>query len=976
MTGWITWGWLRVTPEPELASNKVGVTITQSGAAPQELETQVTRPVEDAIAGLGRIRHIVSTLTDGQSRTEIEFELGTPLDRAVNDVRDAVAAIRPTLPRDIEEPLIRRIERDDGFFMDYMISSPQRSVKELSEILENQISRALLAVPGIAQIAKDGEAQREVRVWLNPARLEALGITATEVNTQLRNLNVNLAGGRNTLGTQEQAVRVLGSATTIEQLQATPIRLPHSQYVRLENLGRVEDSIAEVRQGTYVNGRPVVAFFVKRSPGSSMLAVEKGVQAKIKLLAKTLPSDLTIEQTWTYGNFVRESYDASLEALLLGAGLAMVVIGIFLKDWRATLIAAIAMPLSVIPTFGVMYLAGFTLNSMTLLALALVVGILVDDAIVEIENIVRFMGMGKTPFTAALEAADEIGLAVLATTMTIVVVFIPVTFMEGTQGQYFREFGWTVAAAVLFSLLVARLLTPLMAAYLLKTKPLSKGAQESWFLILYQKLLSWALHHRGIVLVVGLLFFGSSLWLWQQLPTSLIDKADDSEIYVGVELSPGDTVKDTEKVIQQMNHIILKHPEVRLINAFAGNDYTRTVHTGYMFVYLKPITERTLTEKQVREILRSELTVIPGVRINFGGGGFSGNKEIEIVLKSSDTHALEQSATGLTDQMRNLPGLVEVQTSRPPQRPELRVYPDVLRAADQGVTVTEIARMVRLATLGDVEANLPKFNLSDRQIPIRVQIDPQFRNDLQALGKLLIRSERGQLVPLQTVARLEISEGAAKLDRFDRERNITITANLKPGIALGNALTQVRSLPALKNLPSTVQEQAGGDIEAQADVFNGFGGAIIAAIVLVYGVLVLLFNDPLQPVTILISLPLALGGAILGLLLAGKTLGLYALIGMVLLLGLVTKNAILLVEYAIVAMQQGKLSYEAITQAGKIRLQPILMTTVAMIAGMLPIALSIGVGTEARSPMAVAVVGGLLTSTFLTLVVVPVVLPT
>ncbi len=977
IAGLVSFFSLGIDENPNIDVPVVAVTISQVGAAPTELETQVTRRVEDSVAGVGNVEHIISTVTDGVSTTSIRFILGTNTDRAVNDVRDAVTKIRQQLPQGINEPIIQRIDFSGGPFISYTVASDKRSAVELSWLVDNDISRTMLSVPGVSQVQRSGGVDREIRINLDPNRLQAIGVTADQVNTQIRALNIDLPGGRGEVGTSEQAIRTLGSARTIEQLRSTQIALPNGTYARLDTLGTVSDVAAEQRQLAYLNGKPVVAFSVVRSTGSNLVSVESGIHKKIEDLQKTLPADIRIELIRTNGKFVHESYDASIEALLLGAALAVVVIWIFLRDWRSTFIAGIAMPLSAIPTFAVMKLAGFTLNNMTLLALALVVGILVDDAIVEIENIVRHIAMGKRPYQASLDAADEIGLAVVATTMSIVAVFVPVAFMSGIPGQFFKQFGWTVAAAVLFSLVVARMVTPLMAAYMMK--PLPHTQDKSWLVRVYDHILGWALAHRFLTVLAAIGFFVGSLMLLPLLPTSLIGATDRGEAILSVELPPGSTIEDSNRATQQISRIVRARPEVAKIFVSVGTPSGRggsgggEVNKASVYIILVPKEDRKLSQQEFEAAIRGPLQQVPGVRISSSGSGVSGGKPLQLVLTGDDSVSLNRAAEDLTNQIRAVPGLIEVTSSAALLRPEILVRPDFDRAADQGVSVQSIARTALIASLGDIDANLAKFNLADRQINIRVQLDPAFRGDMATIANLRVVGNDGRLVPLRAVSNIEVGSGAAQIDRYDRARKVSIEANLAPGTELGTALKAVRNLPAYKNRPPNVKEQPAGDSEIQRDVFTNFGFAIAAAVLLIYAVLVLLFGGFLQPLTIMMSLPLSLGGALIGLLVFGKSLGIYALIGIIMLMGLVTKNAILLVEYCLMAMQEGRPRYEAIMSAGEARMRPILMTTIAMIAGMMPIALGIGAGSEVRSPMAVAVVGGLITSTLLTLVVIPVV---
>lgn len=959
---------LGIEEEPNIDMPWVSVTVTQSGAAPIELETQVTRRVEDAIASVANVKHIYSDVNTGVSNTNVEFELGTNSDRATNDVREAVTRIRQQLPRGIEEPIVQRQDYVSGSSITYTISSTKnRPTIELSWLVDNDVSRALMANTNIGQVYRFGGVDRQICVNLDPVRLEALGATADMVNSQLRALNINLPGGRGTVGSAEESIRTLGSAPSVEALRATRIMLPGNRWVELRALGSVTDGISEQRHKAMLNGQSVVSFEIIRRRGKNIVSVEKESERILNDLQKRLGPDIKFTRIFSDAKYVRESCDSTFESLFLGAILAVIVIWLFLRDGRAALIAAVAMPLSVIPTFGFMKLADFTLNDMSLLGMALVIGILVDDAIVEIENIVRHMNEGKKPFFAAIDAADEIGLAVVATTMAAVVVFLPVAFMGGIPGQFFRQFGLTVSVAVFASLLVARLITPVMAAYWLK--PHKTHDEVSTINHIYDHWLAVALKHRLTTAVAGIVFFIASIALFKALPTSLVSRIDRGESTITVELPPGSQLRDTLSVVERLNDIIKTQPEVETIFGTIGKG--GEVNQGRMQIVLKPKGERKLSQDEFEDKMRPLLSAVPGARITFNGGWGSGN--LQILLTSYDTAALDQTAQQLTKEVRTIPELTDVQSTASALRPEIVVRPDFDRAAEQGVSVESIARTALVATVGDTDANRPKFDLADRQIPILVQIDPKFRNKMSVIGNLRVAGNGGRLVPLSSVAKVNLDSGLFKIDRHDRARQVSIVAKFGANYTLGQALEAVHNLPAYKNMPASIKEHKTGDVEIQGDIFGGFGYAIITGVLLIYAVLVLLFRGFLQPFTIMMSLPLSLGGALIGLVLFNKPIDMYALIGIVMLMGLVTKNAILLVEYCLATMSSGMSRTEAIFSAGRTRMRPILMTTTAMIAGMLPIAVGIGAGSEARAPMAIAVVGGLFLSTILTLVVVPVV---
>ncbi len=987
IVGWFCFGILGIDTSPNIDIPAVQVTVTQPGAGPTELESQVTKKIEDAVAGLGNIDELRSVVTDGVSNTTINFDLGTDSDRATNDVRNAIAQIRQSLPQDINDPIVQRLEFSGSAVMTYVVSSDRRSVEELSNLVDETISRALLSVKGVAEIRRVGGVDREVRVNLDPERLQSLGITATQVNDQLRAFNINLPGGRAEIGGSEQSIRTLGSAQSVDVLRNYEIILPNGGSVALSTLGNIEDSFGEVRQTARLNNKPVVAFQVLRSTGSVMVTVEEGVKKQVEKLEKTLPTDVKMELIFTRATFVRDSYESTMNELLIASVLAVAVILLFLRDWRATLITAVTLPLSIIPTFGVIFALGYTLNNMTLLGLGLAVGNLVDDAVVEIENMERHLRMGKEPKQAAFDSSAEMGLAVIATSATIIAVFLPVAFMGGIPGQFFQPFAMTVTAATVFSTAVARMVTPMMGAYLLKSKVKGQSSkvkrkesrrtsgQEANIVPLspslhprfqpYASTLRWALRHRLTTLLLALAFFIASLMLVPMIPKGLVDGADVGISGVSIELAPGSTLEDTKNVVTQATNLIRQNPAVESVLS------TENVGSASLTIRLKPKEERK-SQSEFEEQVRPLFGEIPGARISFQStGAVGGRKDLTIVLQSENPQALKKAADDLEKQMRTVPGLVEASSSASLVKPEILIVPNPQRAADLGVTVQSIARTASLATIGDGDANLAKYNLPDRQIPIRVQIDPKAREDITNIRNLQVPSQNGGLVPLLAVADIRFGSGAATINRFDRMRQVSVEANLS-GISLGDGLKAVNQLEAMKTLPAEVIRRSAGDAEIMEEIFGRFGTALGLAVMMIYAILVILYNNFLHPITIMVALPLCLGGTLLGLMIAQKALGLYALIGIVLLLGIVTKNSILLVDYAIIGLEQGKKQRQALMEAGISRLRPILMTSLSTIAGTFPLALGLGAGAEVRQSMGVAVIGGFTTSTLLTLVVVPV----
>ena len=956
---------LGVESQPNVDMPIVYVYAGQQGASPTEMETQVTNKIESAVASVAGVKHVNSTINLGSSQTEITFELGTDIDRATNDVRQEVAGIAGDLPRGMPEPTVSRQDSVVDGRMTYTVSSDKRSPAEICELIETTIKNTLEAMPCIGKVERFGGVRRQIHVDLDPIRLEAFGATVEMVNSQLRALNVNLPAGKVYLSGSEESIRTLGTAASVETLRKTRISLPGKRWVELGALGEVLDTTAERTQFFIVNDKPAIGMDLSRRRGKNIVDMEKDVEKGTAILEKKYP-DLKFVPLYSPAKYVKESCSATFEAMILGALLAVLVLFVFLRNWRAALIAALAMPLSVIPTFSFLQCAGYTLNDMSLLGLALVIGILVDDAIVEIENIVRHMNLGKSPYQASIDAADEIGLAVVATTMAAIAVFLPVAFMGGLSGLYFRQFGWTVSVAVFCSLLVARLITPLMAAYWLKAQ--KQHSNESIFAPLYDKVLKQALKHRFLTVLFGAVIFGASVALFQALPTSLFSQVDSGYSRITIELPPGSPLEDTLAVVERISRLVNKRPETKKTFAVVGSGMLS--NQGWVSITLKERNERKLSTSEFENELRPQIGA-PGVKVSFGGGWGSGR--VQILLTSADSGTLEKSAQALLSEIRQIPELHDVKSNAQMASPEIIIQPDLDRAAEQGISVEAIARTAMVATMGDSNANSPKFDLSDRQIPIDVRLAPQYLRRESVINNLKIANSDGALIPLGSVAKVRMDTGISKIVRYDQSRQIEISAKFGEKFSLSQALDKIHSLPAFKNLPPIVSDHPSGDVEEQKDLFGGFGYAIFTGVALIYAVLVLLFRGFFQPLTIMMSLPLSLGGALVGLWVLSKPLDMYGLIGIVMLMGLVTKNAILLVEYCLVQMENGKSRGQAIFEAGRTRMRPILMTTTAMIAGMMPIAVGFGAGAEARAPMAIAVIGGLFASTILTLVVVPVV---
>lgn len=964
---------LPVTKFPNIDIPVVAVTVTQSGATPAELETQVTREVEDAVANVTGVKHITSTVNDGSSVTAIEFQLEVNTDRALLDVKDAIDKIRANLPRDVDEPIVSRIDVEGQSIMSFATSSPGMTLEQLSWHVDDVVKRRLMGLKGVGKVERYGGVKREIRVELDPDRLLAYGVTAAEVNTQVRATNTDLGSGRGEVGNQEQAIRVLAGARKVEDLAEKKINLKSGRQVRLSDLGRVTDGSSEQRSFGRLNGQPIVAFAIFRAKGASEMTVRDGVEKKLAEVRKDFP-DIAMTKIDDAVAYTQGNYEAAMETLIEGSVLAVIVVLLFLRNLRATLIAAIALPLSAIPAFWFMSLFGFSLNLVSLLAITLVTGILVDDAIVEIENIVRHQNMGKSPYRAALEAADEIGLAVIAISMTIVAIFAPVSFMSGIAGQYFKQFGLTVAAAVLVSLLVARLITPMMAAYLLRPVP-EHEVVDGWIMRAYTAVLRSTLRWRWLTLIVGMVLFAGSIYATALLPSGFIPDGDESRIVISTELPPGAQLDETVKMTDAIYKAVKDIPEVKTVYALGGTSPIGQldVRRAAMIVRLVPKAERTRGQKKVENEIMLRLADIPDTR-NWAVNGRN-ERQLAYNLMSNDGDALRKGAAALEGKLRSIPIFKGPASEAALERPEIRVTPKLDAAARLGVSTEQISETIRVATIGDVDFNLAKFNAGDRLVPIRVQLKEDMREDMDRIQQLRVTNNASKQIPLMSVADVAFGQGPSVITRYDRLRNAKIGTDLAAGVALSQGQTAYidayKELAKDGTIPPNVQLRVVGEAEMQGEVVQGFITAILTGLVLVFGVLILLFSSVTQPITILLSLPLSFGGVVLGLLASNNAVTMPVYIGIIMLVGIVTKNAIMLVDFAVERMAAGMERTEAIIDSGRKRARPIVMTTLAMVAGMIPSAYALGDGGEFRSPMAIAVIGGLLVSTVLSLIFVP-----
>ncbi len=1003
MLGLQAFNTLPITRFPNIDVPVVAVTVTQSGASPSELEMQVTKEIEDAVAAISGVDEIQSTVVDGQSTTTVVFRIEKPTEEAVQDTKDAIDKIRSDLPADIEEPIVSKIDVEGQAIQSFAVSSPNMTLEELSWFVDDTIKRALQGKSGIGKVDRYGGADREVRVALNPEKLDAYGITASEVNSQLRGTNIDLGSGRGQVGGNEQTIRTLGDTRDVSQLANTTIALSNGRFVKLSELGTITDTYQEPKSFSRFNGNPAVTFAVFRSKGASEVSVAQTVSESLEQVRKDHP-DVDIQKVddavyFTYGN-----YKAALDTLIEGAVLAVIVVLLFLRNWRATLIAAVALPLSAIPTFWIMDIMGFSLNLVSFLALTLATGILVDDAIVEIENIARHIKMGKTPYRAALEAADEIGLAVIATSFTIIAVFVPVSFMPGIPGQYFIQFGLTVAFSVFFSLAVARLITPLMAAYLMRAEDAMDDHHDNDGRLMkaYTRMVTattrnwWA---RYLTLVGAIAFLIASVMLLAQVPGSFLPPDDASRVTLSVELPPNATLDETDRTTTQIYQALrdingvesvfilggaspkgdleLRRATVNVILEHIDHSLLKTlVNKGLGSIpligpYLPKVEEKGRTRPQwdVERDIFAQVRGIPDVRIIKLND--RAERELSFNFLSKNEKDLSDAVGILESRLRASPILANVSSEGALPRPELQIRPRKDEIARLGITPQQISQTVRVATIGDIDAQLTKISLDDRQIPIRVQASLDARRDLATIRALKIKSASGSLVPLYSVADIDYSEGPSSIKRNDRNRVVSIGSDVPFGTALDTSTAEFKRIVSETELPASVRLAESGDAKVQGEMQQGFVNAMLLGLMLVLVVLILLFKDVIQPFTILFSLPLAIGGVAVALIITQNALSMPVLIGILMLMGIVTKNAILLVDFAIEMRRHGMERVHAMVEAGRKRARPIIMTSIAMSAGMLPSALGVGEGGSFRAPMAIAVIGGIIVSTVLSLIVVP-----
>lgn len=995
LAGFLSFSRMSVQNDPDIEFPVVIVSISQPGAAPSEIYTQITEKVESATASVEGVDVITSTASEGGSLSRVRFDIGEDINVAVNEVKAAIDQIRGDLPDGILEPRVFKVATSSNDIVNFAVTADDMTMEQLSWFTDDVVTKRLLAVPGVAAASRRGGVDREIRVTLDPARMQALGVTAAQINAALRQTNVDAGGGQAQIAGSRQSVRVLGNARDAYELSQQQVSLGGGRTIKLADVATVSDGASEIRAIAKVDGRPVVTFGIQRARGESDVAV---YDASVKVLKEIEAENPGIRFTELFNSvtYTKDQYESSMAAMIEGAILAVVVVFFFLRDWRATIISAIAIPLSAIPTFWFMDMLGFSLNSMSLLALGLVAGVLVDDAIVEIENIVRHMRMGKTAYQASIDAADEIGIAVVATTFSIAAVFLPVGLMPGVPGQFFKNFGLTVVAAVLMSLAVARMITPLIAAYFLREHGEAEHASGRW-MKRYIQVLEWSIDrtkaqayrarklaergrirfidriaarlrdHRIWIMGVGLFSFLLTILMFAITPMQFFPNTNLDFSMVKIEMVPGTTLKQSEEVSNRVVAILGRQQEVDKVLENVGEG------SGSLYVTLRP--DRVRKSQQFEREVAIQFQQIPDARVNFqqmqqGPPGGSG-RDISVMLSGSDPGLLDRIALQLVEQMKRLDTIRSPRVEADLQRPELIITPRTDLAASLGVTTTALSQAIRIATIGEIDMNAAKFSLADRQVPIRVMLPVDSRNRLGTIQNLPVPTAGGGSVPLSRVADIRFGAGPTSIQSYDRLRRVYIGADLAPGAEKGIADQQIANLPLMQNLPTGVSNRKEGSDKLLADLMRDFSVALVTGILSVFAVLVLLYRRLMSPLVNMGSLLLAPLGGLIALKLLGQPVSLPVFIGILMLFGIVAKNSILLVDFALEEMERGRSRFEAIVEAGRKRAQPIVMTTVAMTAGMIPTAMSLSGDGAWRAPMGTVVIGGLLLSTLLTLLIVP-----
>jgi hydrophobe/amphiphile efflux-1 (HAE1) family protein len=973
---------------PDVSFPVVVIATPYPGASPEEVEQLVTKPIEDAVASINGVDKLTSFSRESLSQIIILFKLETPIKEAGMDVRDKVASVRGKLPQDIEEPVISRLDPGAAPVLTYTVSG-KRSSYETRKLIEDLIKPSLEQVPGVAAAVVNGGDVREIQVELDGNRLEALHLTPAHVVQLLSAQNLNVPAGRLSGNQTEISVRTVGQFKTVEDIANTVLVNMNGSTIRVRDVGRVVDGYGEKRLFTRTNGQDSVSLAIQKNSGENTVEVVELVEKRLATLKSQLPGDIELIEIFDQSDFIKDNVDHVTQEIVFGGLMAILIIFVFMLDWRSTFISALALPTSVIATFFVMYVMGFTINMMTLLALSLAIGLLIDDSIVVRENIFRHLEMGKEPHRAALEGTKEIALAVLATTLTVVAVFVPVAFSTGMVGQFFKQFGITVAAAVLMSMFVAFTLDPMLSARLVKEVDHDADAKAKEHPILgrfhrfytqmdetYRRILDWSLAHRKTVVFSALAMFIGSCGLTGIMGKEFNAVEDRGQFTVTLELPAHTSVIETDRVVRQAEKLIARNKEIVNIYSIIGssNSSGTTLEANKATIRILATDKRTRKEtlEDLKQFVRESVSGLPGVKFTVADMAFvegADEPPIAIQLRGDDYASLQRLSEQATEIAKTIPGVKDISTTFVPGKPEFQVLLKRDVAADMGVNTASVGLALRTVLEGDISN---KLRVGEDEFDIRVRLDPAQRSDRFMLENLAFPSSKGRIVYLKEFADIIPASGPSTIEREARRRQISLKIYIADR-SLGDILADLQRELGKLELGQGEQIVYGGLAERMAESFGSLGLALALAVIFIYFVLASQFESFVHPFTIMIALPLAIVGAFTLLFLSGLNLGMSSMIGVVLLMGLVTKNSILLVDYTNQLRERGYDILEALLEAGPTRLRPILMTSAAIVLGMLPSALSNGPGSEFRKPMSVAVIGGVVASTFLTLVVVPVV---
>ncbi|HAS18000.1 MAG TPA: hypothetical protein DCR39_09010, partial [Nitrospiraceae bacterium] len=966
---------------PKVEFPIVNISTTLKGASPEVVDIDLTDKVEEAVNTINGVKTITSTSTEGRSTVIVEFNLERDIDLAVQDVREKIAAIRNRLPEDIDEPVIEKVDPDANPVI-WIALTGERSIRELSTYADEILKEQLQRINGVGAIRIAGLRLREVRVWLDRDKLAAYRISAHDVLIALQRENIELPGGRIEGEFKEYLIKVKGEFTNVQEFNDLIVGFYNGTAIRLKDVGRAEDGMAEKRSVTRFNRVPSIGLGIQKQSGTNTLEVTDRIKKEIENIRKSLPAGMKLEISFDQSHFIKRSIEEVQFHLLYGGFFASIAVLLFLRSIRVTIISAIAIPTSIISTFAIMNVFGFTFNNMTMLGLSLSVGILIDDAIIVIENIQRHIEKGMGIKEAASFATSEIGLAVMATTLAIVVIFLPVAFMKGIIGMFFFQFALTVVFAILVSLFVSFTLTPMLSSKFLKEhtsshtstsvfKHLSDWLEKQYKKVeeSYRRLLSIAIEHRAIVIVSAVIIFILSLYITKFLGKEFLPSEDQSRFVARLEAPKDYSIDQIEDMFKKAEEIVLATPEINSV--FYGQGTFGEVHKGTMFIGLKPKSERTRSQQEIMADMRKQFRQIPGLKgtaedVSLVGGG-QRMVPIQYSIRGRNLDELNRYSKQIVSEFSKLSGIVDVDTSLEAGKSEVKVYIDRNKAADLGVDIATVAETINFLIGGEVDITRFKDEARGRRYDVKMRLNPENRKDPDDIGRLFVRSKDGRMIELSNIVEIKEGGGPSVINRVDRQRAITLFANLE-GKPLGQAKEELDNI-AVKILPPDYTGSHKGMADMMGESFGYLMFALILGVILAYMVLASQFESFIHPITVLLSMPFSFIGAFAALLITGMTLNIFSFIGLILLMGLVKKNAILLVDYTNTLRAKGMERKEAILTAGPVRLRPILMTTFAMVFGMMPIALGIGEGSETRAPMAIATIGGLLTSLFLTLVV-------